>query len=77
MVQTIRREDYRAPSHLIDEVRLEFDLDAESTAVVNTMHVRPNPAADEKNASLFLNGEDLTLVSVSIDGKPLDETGKK
>ena len=73
MVQTIRREDYRAPSHLIDEVRLEFDLDAESTAVVNTMHVRPNPAADEKNASLFLNGEDLTLVSVSIDGKPLDE----
>lgn len=74
MVQTIRREDYRAPAHLIDEVRLEFDLDAESTAVVNTMHVRPNPAANGQDASLFLDGEDLTLVSVALDGKPLDES---
>ena len=74
MVQTIRREDYRAPAHLIDEVRLEFDLDAESTAVVNTMHVRPNPAANGQDASLFLDGEDLTLVRVALDGKPLDES---
>ena len=43
--KTIYRSDYRAPSHLIDEVRLEFDLDAESTAVKNTMSVRPNPNA--------------------------------
>lgn len=74
MAQTIRRCDYAAPTHLIDEVRLEFDLDLESTAVVNTMHVRPNPErADAESAGLFLDGEDLTLVSVSVNDRPLAE----
>lgn len=71
MAQTIRRSDYAAPTHLIDEVRLEFDLDLESTAVVNTMNVRPNPDAKAEGSGLFLNGEDLTLVSVSVNGRPL------
>ena len=71
--KTIYRSDYRAPSHLIDEVRLEFDLDAESTAVKNTMSVRPNPNAKGETDVLFLNGEDLTLVSISLDGVELSE----
>lgn len=70
MAQTTYRRDYRAPSHLIDTVRLEFDLDPESTAVINTMHVRPNPEASG-DGILTLMGEDLTLVSVAIDGRPL------
>ena len=45
MAETTLRSDYRAPSHLIDTVHLEFDLDADSTSVINTMRVRPNPDA--------------------------------
>lgn len=73
MAETIFRADYRAPSHLIDTVHLEFDLDADSTSVINTMHVRPNPDA-QHSSDLILNGETLTLVSVAVDGLPLDES---
>ena len=73
MAETIFRADYRAPSHLIDTVHLEFDLDADSTSVINTMHVRPNPDA-QHSSDLVLNGETLTLVSVAVDGLPLDES---
>lgn len=73
MPKTILRTDYKVPPYLIDTVRLEFDLDAESTAVVNTMHVIPNAESAERYAPLFLNGEDLTLVSVAVNGAPLDE----
>mgnify|MGYP000479337289 CR=1 FL=1 len=67
--ETIFRADYRAPSHLIDTVHLEFDLDADSTSVINTMHVRPNPDA-QHSSDLILNGETLTLVSVAVDVSP-------
>lgn len=71
---TIHRSDYRVPTHLIDTVKLEFDLDPESTGVTNTMHVVPNPQSTEKGAPLVLNGEELTLVSVTVNGRLLSET---
>ena len=71
---TIHRSDYRVPTHLIDTVKLEFDLDPESTGVTNTMHVVPNPQSTEKGAPLVLNGEELTLVSVTVNGRLLNET---
>ena len=74
MAETIFRNDYREPSHLIKTVHLEFDLDADSTSVINTMHVCPNPEAISSNYDLKLNGVTLTLVSVALDGVPLDES---
>ncbi|MFU0841517.1 MAG: hypothetical protein ACFWTZ_02655 [Burkholderia sp.] len=74
MAQTIYRKDYRAPTHLIKTVHLEFDLDPESTSVINTMHVEPNPERPDATKDLVLNGEELTLVSVAIDGVPADES---
>lgn len=73
MADTILRSDYKVPTHLIDTVHLEFDLDQESTSVINTMHVRPNPES-RGSADLILNGETLTLVSVTVDGTALDES---
>ncbi len=67
------RNDYRVPTHLIRDVKLDFDLDPDTTCVINTMQVRPNPQSPEKNAALFLDGEDLTLVSVQLNGKILKE----
>lgn len=74
MAQSIHRRDYRAPTHLIDTVKLEFDLDPESTAVINTMAVRPNPESAVKDGILALQGEDLALVSVSVNGRALSES---
>ncbi|MDO5530624.1 aminopeptidase N [Sutterella sp.] len=71
MAKTIHRGDYRAPTHLIDTIRLEFDLDAETTKVKSVMEVRPNPDSAEQGAALFLNGEDIELVSVSLNGRKL------
>ena len=31
MSQTIHRSDYRAPTHLLEDIQLEFDLNAEET----------------------------------------------
>lgn len=73
MAKTIYRGDYRAPTHLIDTIRLEFDLNAEETLVKSTLEVRPNPECTEKDPPLFLNGEDITLRSVSIDGRELKD----
>lgn len=68
MANTVNRADYKVPSHLIDTVELEFDLDKDDTLVVNRMKVRPNPESSDKSFKLFLNGEDITLHSINIDG---------
>ena len=82
MAQTIFRGDYRAPTHLVDSIRLEFDLAAEETLVKSTLVVRANPESTEDNAPLFMNGEDIALRSVAVNGHTLeaghyrvDETG--
>ncbi|HVG82245.1 MAG TPA: aminopeptidase N [Methylomirabilota bacterium] len=69
--QPIRREDYRVPDFLIDEVDLDFDLRDDGTTVRSRLMVRRNPAARDGSAPLSLDGEELGLTSVAIDGKPL------
>jgi len=63
----VRRDQYAAPSHWIDSVNLTIDLDASKTRVLNRMRVRRNPESGE--TTLRLDGEDLTLARVMVDGK--------
>jgi aminopeptidase N len=65
----IRRHDYRPPEWLVPEIRLDFDLDAERTLVRARLTVERNGAGD---APLRLDGEDLKLLSVTVDGAPAD-----
>jgi aminopeptidase N len=65
--KTISRHDYRPYPFHIEHVALHFDLDADATRVRTTMHVR-----GRKDADLVLDGQDITLESVSIDGRKLD-----
>jgi aminopeptidase N len=67
-VVTIRRVDYRPPAYLVDRVELEFDLDPDSTTVSSVLTVRRNPAGD--GGPLVLDGEDLQLIGVEVDGRP-------
>ncbi|WP_312633689.1 aminopeptidase N [Pseudescherichia sp.] len=61
------RHDYRAPDYLISDIDLTFDLDAVKTVVTAESTVSRHGATAEP---LRLNGEDLTLVSLHVDGQP-------
>ena len=65
--QLIRREDYVAPAFWIKTVDLTFDLDPAKTLVINKMTLERNPA--QSGASLRLDGEDLNLTRVLVDGE--------
>jgi len=69
--QTIRLADYQAPDFLIDTVDLAFELGEDETRVKARLAVRRNPASAERAAPLRLDGEDVALVSVALDGEAL------
>jgi aminopeptidase N len=62
----IRREDYRPPDWLVPELKLEFDLSAETTRVRATLEVIRNGDHDRP---LRLDGDELELIFVKVDGQ--------
>ncbi|WP_085584260.1 aminopeptidase N [Thalassospira mesophila] len=70
--QVIRREDYTAPAFLIETVELVFDLDREATTVTSRLSFKANPdRATGAGDQVVLDGEDMKLLSVAIDGTAL------
>jgi aminopeptidase N len=67
----IHLEDYRPPEFLIDRVDLRFELDPDRTRVDASLQLRRNPAATRGDGTLRLDGEQLELEAVSIDGHSL------
>ena len=67
----IRREDYTPPDYRIDTVALEFELGAATTRVKSRLAVRANHDTTKGVRPLILDGEDLKLVRVAIDGQTL------
>ncbi len=66
--QSVRLADYRVPDWLVPQVALRFELDAARTRVHARLTVARNGAHERP---LVLDGQDLTLVSVSVDGASL------
>src|SRR5262249_42276071 len=66
----VRLQDYRPPDWLVDTVALDVSLDPTATRVRATLQVRPNPKVTTP-APLVLEGDELTLVSLRLDGTPL------
>ncbi len=64
--------DYKVPDFLIDSVNLEFELGEDITKVKSQLVIRHNPLANNATRDLVLQGENLTLKSVAMDGKLLD-----
>ena len=71
--RVIQREAYQPPDWWIDETVLDFLLEDDYTTVSSQLHLRRNTASDDATAGLQLDGEQLELLAVSIDGKPLTE----
>ena len=64
--------DYLPSDFTIDTVNLTVALDDHKTVVTNTLTVTKS---DNSQQDLILDGEHLTLVSVSIDGSIVNEQG--
>jgi aminopeptidase N len=65
----IRLKDYRPPDWLIETVDLDVSLDPTATTVRATLKFKPNSGGTP--APLVLDGEELKLRSLALDGKPL------
>ncbi len=68
---TVRLKDYHPPLYRIPEVALHFNLDPDATRVTATMKV---VCSDENAGALVLDGQNLKLLSVKINGILLDNS---
>jgi aminopeptidase N len=68
---TIHLEDYAPPAFLIPTVDLDVDLHADFARVRAKLAIRRNPAATDPRAPLVLDGDELALESVALDGRTL------
>ncbi|RRV19517.1 aminopeptidase N [Stutzerimonas nitrititolerans] len=69
--KVIHLKDYQAPEYLIDETHLTFELYEDRTLVHAQLVMRRNPAAGSGLPPLELHGQDLELVSLSLNDREL------
>jgi aminopeptidase N len=68
--RTIYRKDYSVPPYLVEAIELHFDLDPERTVVRSRLQLRRNPATSGA-PPLVLDGQELELLEIELDGRPL------
>ena len=68
---TVYLKDYRAPDYGIESVELRFDLGEETTRVHARLHVTSQYDRATGVRPLVLDGHDVVLKSVTLDGRPL------
>ncbi|WP_407291114.1 aminopeptidase N [Stutzerimonas zhaodongensis] len=69
--KVIHLKDYQVPDYLIDETHLTFELYEDRTLVHAQLVMRRNPEAGAGLPSLRLDGQDLELISLSINDRQL------
>jgi len=69
--QPVRLADYRPPAWRAPTIDLVFDLHEDHATVTSTVAYERAPDADPGDHALRLDGEDLELVSIALDGRPL------
>jgi aminopeptidase N len=70
-VRTVHLRDYRPPEYLVDAIELDVDLRADHAIVRSRLQIRRNPAATGGVGALELNGDELDLIAISVDGRRL------
>jgi len=71
IVPTIHRRDYQPFPWLIPRTHLHFELDARTTRVRSVLEVEPGAVDTGASAPLVLNGEQLTLEAIVLNGRAL------
>lgn len=67
-----RLKDYKAPDFLIDHIELTFDLTHSPVIVKSKLKIKQNKHAEDPSPLLTLDGKDLGLLSLSVNGSPVD-----
>ncbi len=67
--QTIFLRDYQAPAFLVEHVHLTFHLRPDATTVIAKVQYQRNPSGPP--TPLHLDGHDMELVSIKLDGTPV------
>ena len=67
--KSIQRRDYSPPDYRIETVHLDVVLGEETTRVKSKLALE---ATAKDPGPLVLDGEGMALVSIRVDGKPLD-----
>jgi len=67
----VRLSEYRPYDWLVDTVDLDFQLEPTATRVRAKLAMRPNPKG-RKDGPVILDGDELSLVSLKLDGRTLD-----
>ena len=70
---TVYLKDYAQPEYIVGQIELTFMLDDEDTCVTARLTLQKNRDSLNANAPLVLDGEELKLESVKINGQPLAE----
>ena len=66
-------KDYKKPDYKIRTVDLTFDLDEQNTTVKSVLHLVANYDVPKGGHPLVLDGRELELKSIKIDGEAVDE----
>ena len=69
--RTIYLKDYLPPAFLVDQVELTFEIFSGETRVHSRLHLRRNSHPSAVGAPLHLDGRNLELVTVCLDGTVL------
>ena len=69
----IKLDAYRVPAYLLTETHLSFDIKPECTEVSSRLVLHRNPQEKNPNSSYLLDGQELELLSIKVDGRPLSD----
>jgi aminopeptidase N len=70
--KTTYLRDYQPFEFLVDSLDLVFELDENDTRVTAKLRLRPNPAVAATRPDLTLDGEQLTVEAIRVNGQPLE-----
>ena len=66
-----RLSDYKKIAYLVTHVDLTIDLTQEPVRVKSVLAIRPNPDCASHPVDLMLDGENMRLISIKLNDKPL------
>ncbi|MEN8178796.1 MAG: aminopeptidase N [Pseudomonadota bacterium] len=71
--KTIYLKDYQPPEYLVESIDLTFHLHERQTQVISRLEIVRNPNASGGGGALSLDGEQLELQSIRLDGRDLPD----
>jgi aminopeptidase N len=73
MPKTYNLSDYKVCDYLMSHVALQIDVSERPVQSKATLTMKPNPKANSRAVDMVLDGENMTLTSIAINGKTLTE----